>query len=80
MKGHLCLRMTAESDRPVPRRSNGIIRYEIDGLPFGQQGWIADVGDHWELSRRIGGKQFGGTEDYGTAEQALAVVQKCFSD
>jgi hypothetical protein len=65
---------------PVRQRSHGTLRYEIDGLPYGQQGWIADAGDHWEILRRINGHQTNSSGDYRTAEQALAIVKKCFAD
>jgi hypothetical protein len=79
----LSLRAIARAgDGPDIRNWVEIIQYEVDGLPPGEQAWIANFGGSnrpsWRILRAKNEIQSDWTGDYNSAEGALAVIQDEF--
>ena len=55
-----------------------IIKYEVCGLPPGEEAWIADMDHRWQILRAKNGVSGEWAGDYKSAEDALAVLQKEF--
>jgi hypothetical protein len=61
---------------------NQVTQYEIQGLPPGDRAWIANFGapyrNNWRILRATDEVQSDWTGDYGSAEDALAALQREF--
>jgi len=53
-----------------------VIRYAVNGMPEGETADLADFGGRWRILRTQNGFQGEWTGDYGTADDALAALQK----
>jgi hypothetical protein len=57
-----------------------VFKYEVVGLPPGQSAAIAEMDHRWQILRTKDGVQGTSTGRYHTAEEALAELQKEFSE
>jgi len=53
-------------------------RYEVQGLPDGEEADIAEFDKRWKILKVQNGVQGKWTGDYSTADEALAALQKEF--
>jgi hypothetical protein len=57
-----------------------VYQYEVRGLPYGEQAWIADFGSHsegrWRVLRATNRVQSDWTGEYQSPEAALAELQR----
>jgi len=51
------------------------IQYEVQGLPYGEQAWIAQFDRHWEVLRATKGIQGNWQGQYQTPDEALIAIQ-----
>jgi hypothetical protein len=61
---------------PTSSESDSVIQYKVLGLPTGEQAWIAEFDNHWQILRANKEGQGDWTGDYKTAEDALASLQR----
>jgi hypothetical protein len=61
-------------DGPLMEKWATVIRYDVRGLPPGEQAWIADFHHAWHVLRVKDGVQGHWTGDFKTAEDALAAI------
>lgn len=59
-----------------PKLTDGCraIAYEVDGLPIGEDAWIAQINHSWSILRKTGGVLGNWSGQYSTAMEALNVV------
>jgi len=79
---HITNRLTLH---PVGWLGNGLdmrnwtdaFEYSVEGLPLGEQAWIARIRARcWQILRLINGVQGHWTGEYASAEEALNALQK----
>lgn len=58
---------------------NRVIRYTVEGLPPGEEAWIADFHYKWQLLRRTDGVQGEWMGAYKSPEDALTALQEQIS-
>jgi len=76
MKTMLTLRPAARvGSGPDLRNWDKIFQYEVEGLPPGQEAWIAEIDFRWQILRVKDGLQEGWTGSYKSAEEALAALE-----
>lgn len=74
--------------REVGRIGNGtdfrnwekVYQYEVEGLPKGEQAWIAEFDRRWQILRSTNGVTGNWKGDYPTAEDALKALIEATSE
>jgi hypothetical protein len=58
------------------RQRDKVYQYEVQGLPEGEEAFIAEMGHRWQLLRTSNGVQNNWTGEYESPEEALAALQQ----
>lgn len=67
--------ISRSGDGPDVCKWEGIVNYEVLGLAPGEQGWIGQTDNHWQILRANNGVQGNWTGSYNSAEDALVALQ-----
>jgi hypothetical protein len=58
------------------RKWDKVFQYAVEGLPKGEEAWIAEMNHRWQILRATNGAQGNWTGEYMSPEEALSALQQ----